>query len=471
MPFPKYAYANVVTPHVSQRAWSSIKRQDMFLDRVKVASVNPENLIDKATEIFGEAFDPKNYLLTHATIVGSVDTEPVPSIKTGSLFEDGFKVNRKWDDYYVASDTIQLINNNCDCFERDVLLKAYPTFIGGHSFVEHVQVEDLSKGRIIDAVARDVGQSVYIDILIANDRKHTDLIASIESGKLSTLSMGCVTDLTICTKCGHVAADTSELCPHIKYEKGNVFYDANGKVRKIAELCGHKSIDNGGVTFVEASWVEVPAFTGAVMRNIITPTEEILEKAKAILSKPPKSWDKTKTVRKSFDYRYAQDDFPSDFGGENPTEQSPEEKPREKDNLSVVEDELETYLLDKVKKRVKDKIQAEKVNKVLPESTAPSEGVVKESSTYIAGLQVMAKTAANKQQFIAKAALYNKAVGLTVDPQLYRCILKVGSIRKYSSANLFIRRCASMLGRNLTKTEAATLLRFGMLLSYIPKGE
>lgn len=142
-----------------------------------------------------------------------------------------------------------------DSWDRDVLLKSYRTFIGSHNFVEHVQVEDLSKGRIIDAVARDIGDSVYIDILVATDRKHTDLVKAIESGQMNSMSMGCTVDFTQCTKCGNVAVDETEMCKHIRYEKGNTFFDEKGQQHRVAELCGHKTVDGGGVTFIEASWV------------------------------------------------------------------------------------------------------------------------------------------------------------------------------------------------------------------------
>ena len=46
--------------------------------------------------------------------------------------------------------------------------------------------------------------------------------------------------------------------------------DETGTPRRIAELCGHKSLPNGGVKFVEASWVATPAFPGAVKRNIVS---------------------------------------------------------------------------------------------------------------------------------------------------------------------------------------------------------
>jgi hypothetical protein len=53
--------------------------------------------------------------------------------------------------------------------------------------------------------------------------------------------------------------------------KGNTFYDEKGAKHRIAELCGDVTLDpTGGVQFIEASWVKVPAFKGAVARNLIT---------------------------------------------------------------------------------------------------------------------------------------------------------------------------------------------------------
>ena len=46
--------------------------------------------------------------------------------------------------------------------------------------------------------------------------------------------------------------------------------DDDGIPRRIAELCGHKTMPNGGVKFVEASWVGTPAFPGAAKRNIVS---------------------------------------------------------------------------------------------------------------------------------------------------------------------------------------------------------
>lgn len=192
MAFLRTAHAMVVHPKTTPQGWSRIRT-------AKLAGQPSPNLVTQASEILGQSFDPNRYLLTHCTIVASVDVEVVPGVKLGSVNESGKKINRKYADFRVSTETDQYINNNLDCFDRKVLLKSYRTFIGGHNFVEHVQVEDLSKGRIIDAVARDIGDTIYIDILVATDRKHTDLVASIESGEMGTLSMGCFLPGTMVT--------------------------------------------------------------------------------------------------------------------------------------------------------------------------------------------------------------------------------------------------------------------------------
>lgn len=193
MAFLKFAKATMVNPHVDNLGWAKVRTA------AKAAAKVSENLVDRATEIFGKSFNPADYLLTHATIVASVDTFEPPNVKLGKVTEDGFHINRKFSNYRVKLGSDQYINNNLDCWDRDVLLKSYQTFIGAHNFVEHVQIEELSKGRIIDAVARDLGDTVYVDILIATDRKHEDLVKAIVSKKMGTLSMGCFTPGTLVT--------------------------------------------------------------------------------------------------------------------------------------------------------------------------------------------------------------------------------------------------------------------------------
>lgn len=184
MAFLRYANARAVSPYTTGQGW----------DRVRVAAAQTRmdrNLVDQASKILNEQFNPARYLLSHATIVASVDTVDVPNARLGAATVGGKMVNRKTTAFRIKPECEQYINNNFDSWSRGVLLKSYRTFIGAHNFLEHVQIENLSKGRILDAVARDIGDSVYIDILIATDRKHRELIKDIESGELTTLSMGC----------------------------------------------------------------------------------------------------------------------------------------------------------------------------------------------------------------------------------------------------------------------------------------
>ena len=71
MAFLRYARANVVRPQVHSMEW----------DKVRVASGSSKlnnSLRKKAEEILGESFTPERFLLTHATIVCSVDAVQVP---------------------------------------------------------------------------------------------------------------------------------------------------------------------------------------------------------------------------------------------------------------------------------------------------------------------------------------------------------------------------------------------------------
>jgi hypothetical protein len=228
MAFLKYANAAVVRPNVSMPAW----------DEVRHRAVQMGTAFDKraTAQVVLKEYDPSQFLLSHCTIIASVDTEKGPG-QLGRHFEEGFTVNRRYADYYITPGTSKFINNNQDSWERKLLLATFKTFVGGDNFVEHLQLPEMSKGKIIDAAARDLGESVYVDILVATDRKHKPLIDAIASGQLSTLSMGCQVSHCTCSKCGNVAEDETQMCGHIRYSKGNTFVDSLGKTRKIAELC------------------------------------------------------------------------------------------------------------------------------------------------------------------------------------------------------------------------------------------
>ena len=662
MPFLRYANAKVVGPRLQGAAW----------DNVRVAAGNARsdrNLVEQASKILKADFDPKNFLLTHATIVASVDTVLVKNARLGTFTENGKKIVRKTSNFRIKPECDALINNNLDCWSRDVLLKSYKTFIGAHSFCfapgtdvqmgdgtyrpiedicvgdsvithtgevrqvthtferdyegpiraihvegldrpilatgnhpfrslkslpsvalseerawvradeitvgthllgaeaksgdcrvhrvtsneshpykgkvynlevegdhsyvvthgiavhncEHVQIEDLSKGRIIDAVARDVGDSVYVDILVANDRKHTDLIESIESGRLSTLSMGCflpgtqvsladgtrvaiedvqvgdmvlthkgrarevlnkqirggkwgvqrieavgvpsaitATDIhpffvldpslgslrevqaqnlqvgdllsnpggtagasitslvpqtyegwvhdmeveedhsyvvegvavhncsidgSTCTKCGHWAADETEFCECVKYSKGNTFYDEGGQRHRIAELCGDVSLDpTGGVTFIEASWVAVPAFTGAVARNVITvseksdPEKKTARRIRRVFNQPSPRIDPNAMKKAAFDLSADMFDEPEEAA---PAEEKPAAPAPAVSPLDGIQDQLKKTILDKVKDELLAELTKSRLNEQLSSPPAtptdPNDSVIKQA--------------------------------------------------------------------------------------------
>lgn len=416
MAFVKYAKASVVHPIFSQKGWEELRHV--------AVSPTPTFELRNATQVVLGQYDPQKFLLTHCTIVASVDTETT-GLPTGSQLFDGSQIKRLYPDYFISNGTTKYVNNNHDAFERKLLLSSFRSFVGGQNYVEHVQIPELSKGRIIDAAARDIGDAIYVDILVATERKHKALVDAITTGQLGTLSMGCQVSFTICTKCGNAAEDETQLCRHIKYEKGNYFIDPKGQRRKIAELCGHVSAEPGSVKFIEASWVANPAFKGAVLRNILspkagevagtrekiqvafqTPTEvsdpNAIQKAAKIspqaipgdhlaylfegeslgylkASEPNSALEKAQLVKKD---RLSQIHISFDDGMSDSTQ---EEKPAgETDPLKKHIDDLYTTLVDKVKDRVKKDLseaEAEKTRSVIDENSS-NESLIKSAMQY-----------------------------------------------------------------------------------------
>jgi len=223
--------------------------------------------------IYEDLFDVKVQTAPSHRFINDYCVQMITEVEARPENTKVYNIEVEEDHSYLANG-FAVHNCNGDAWERELLMGTYRTFIGAENYVEHIQIPDLSKGKVIDAVSRDLGDTVYVDILVATNRKHGELVADIEAGKINTLSMGCSIQYSICTKCGNVAADETELCEHVKYEKGNYFHDAKGKKRVIAELCGYKT-DPESVTFIEASWVANPAFKGAVLRSILNSSSDI----------------------------------------------------------------------------------------------------------------------------------------------------------------------------------------------------
>jgi hypothetical protein len=504
--FAKYAYANIIKPDINMPVWDRVRDSAQAL-----GSAFARRGASKVT--LGE-FTPKDYLLTHCTIVASVDTENGPKA-LGRHLEDGFTVDRRFQDYYITAKTSAYINSNHDAWERKLLLASFRTFVGGENYVEHLQLPEMSKGKIVDACARDIGDSVYIDILVATARKHRPLIAAINSKQLQTLSMGCNVSFTACTKCGNVAADETELCAHIKYEKGNTFLDILGTQRKIAELCGNVSEPNSN-KFIEASWVGNPAFKGAVVRNILSPEEASLynhlhtDRLQVALSAPPRRVDRNaraKAARTALDFGDEKEQFPGGAGndgdgGGDDTDQSGEgagKKPSpkvEKDPLDSVVKDLAKALTDRAVQKIRQDMGGKSPgneveedhsnNNLIPASASPlrqrlahavgrligdrqnaarvTEGVLLhraggwravEASRGFSGRDVLA---------ISRVLdLLHKTPTVAGEARIYRTVLAVGGAASYVDVATYLTACGRVLGREPTQSEKLALITKGRL--------
>jgi uncharacterized Zn-finger protein len=260
MSFKKTANATMENPVLQNEDWMKMFGKRAF----RGCDIDSDHPFCKTASVAVNAqakkiaADTSKYILSHCTIMASVMVEEEPF------------------DYLIKPETSHLVNNNDDAWTNEVLKMSHRSFVGAFNFVEHFQNSKYAKGHILDAVLRKVniadGGSVwcyYCDILVATDVTHERLVSDIREGKVRYLSMGCVTDLVICSYCGTRVTDANTYCNHLSFQKGTFLADDDGVPRRIAELCGHKTMPNGGVKFVEASWVATPAFPGAAKRNIV----------------------------------------------------------------------------------------------------------------------------------------------------------------------------------------------------------
>jgi hypothetical protein len=219
--------------------------------RERVRTASHLNVVD------WDVYNLNDFIFTHNTIVASVQND-----------KDG---------HTITESSVPSINANQNAWLNDVLgppTNIYKSFVGAENFYEHVQDFRLSKGKILDAVLRQVknegGEKVwYVDILVATNRRHRDLVSRISKKEIQTLSMGCLANITMCSKCGKTMRSDWDACQHMKYELGQPYLTDYGYQSKVAELCGLTG-NSESCKFIEASWVENPAFQGAVVNHYIS---------------------------------------------------------------------------------------------------------------------------------------------------------------------------------------------------------
>jgi len=279
-------------------------------------------------------------------------------------------------------------------------------------------------------------------------------------------------------------------------------------MHRVAELCGHETLDpTGGVQFIEASWVGVPAFTGAVLRNILVPGADLAKKAQRVLESPPPQWSAESRVMAASaapvvtpkgdrvvarmghpkkpgvrvgevgNPRFVIEDDENDMflagwedelggggedpaeGGEDPASSAPQTPD---DPLKALEDDMVRVVKERVQKRLREELATPSV-RPSDSSIRTNSNIVKDA--YIAGLDAIVRTASTDANMLNAIAAFNRINGVNIPIPLYRAALKVGSVTRYSSVEAFLESCAAALGRKPAKEEALTLLRLGKLLA------
>jgi hypothetical protein len=491
MAFLKYAHAKVVESAITMAGWDEV--------RAKALALKPA-FADRQAKVVLQKYQPKKYLLSHCTIIASVDSESV-GLPLGRQMVDGFQIDRRYDDFFISPGTAKYVNNNHDCWERKLLLASFRTFVGAENYVEHLQIPEMSKGKIVDAAARDIGDSIYVDILVATDREHDSLVKAVKTGQLQTLSMGCQVGFTICSKCGNVAEDEAQLCSHIRYMKGNSFIDGLGRQRKIAELCGHITAEPGSVRFIEASWVANPAFTGAVLRNILTPEEAELygDRVQVAFNQPPRTADAGAMQRAarafgSHALRKGQFDFGDEGGGEEEgaapaEEESPADKAIDEYAKFIRERALEKVRGEMSKGEapradlnedrndtlVKEAVQNHFWRRIARHVCVRAGGNNPRAHRLVLGLLLYkqggwqgVKTSSAKftgREFLALSRLLDafEGVGIAGESRVYRTVVAVGGLSGHGDENGYLAACRQAFGRNLTGSEMDALVEKGRI--------
>jgi hypothetical protein len=496
MAFRKFAKAAVVKPDINFTGWDEV-RHLATQDSLKFAFDSR-----KAAKVVLQEFSPKEFLLTHITIIASVDAEK-SAAPLGKQIFDGFQIDRKYADWLITPDTSKYINNNNDAWERNLLLACFRTFIGGENYVEHIQIPEMSKGKIIDAAARDVGDSIYVDLLIATNRRHRPLISAISSNQLNTLSMGCQVEFTTCTKCGNVAYDETQLCNHIRYFKGNDWIDEWGKKRKIAELCGHLSEEPGSVKFIEASWVANPAFTGAVLRNILSAEEQEMagvgQKMAIAFSEPPRisSVDRMSKAAFSLGSSIPKQSQEDPLAPGAPEDQAEKEKPKkDSDPISKAVSDLVDLLREKAIEKVRGEMNQDesgpveenrndsliksalknptwaKIGKAVLASVGGNRTAAKKlllgMILYRSGgwKAVAASKALSGREILALSRLLDTAQDrrrVAGESRVYGAIVAVGGLPQDANEQAYLRQCREVMGRDISDSERMALITKGRL--------
>lgn len=145
----------------------------------------------------------------------------------------------------------------------------------------------------------------------------------------------------------------------------------------------------------------------------------------------------------------------------------------EKDPLEELEDEVEKFVIDKVKKKLRKKLREEVAEKAVSEpelGASTNENINHQArsqkiAALVSGTSALLRVARSDVELLDKLAMLSNSLGIEVSRDLYRAALRVGSTEGHPSLDKYLSRSAEVLGRKPTTGEAKTLVRLGRILS------
>jgi hypothetical protein len=160
---------------------------------------------------------------------------------------------------YVTTRAISSrVNANYDGWPASELEKAYRSFVGRGIYVEHNNWDPSRSRGVIMGVKLHKSKlasgepDYWVELLEEIDAQNFPKLAqAVMSGELKSVSMGADVGFTICSVCTNRAADPSEYCEHIAYQKGQTIV-TGGQKRLAWEDCYD-------INFFEISHVFDPA--------------------------------------------------------------------------------------------------------------------------------------------------------------------------------------------------------------------